>query len=106
ASATSGNLQRRFEFEQAAINNVETIEVIKTLTPEYQAASTAGDINFVSRSAFDRQGSLFTYRVYFQAINDDLTLSKTEGWGQEKTRKILPGVDLNYALRINPNLGI
>ncbi len=105
ASATSGNLNRRFEFEQMAINNVETVEVYKTLTPEMPASSTGGSINLVTKSAFDRQGSLLTYRAYLQATGDDLTLDKTEGWGQEKTRKILPGVDLNYASRINENLG-
>ncbi len=106
ASATSGNLMRRFEFEQAPINNVETIEVVKTLTPELQASGTGGLVNFVSKSAFDREGSLFTYRLYFQAINDDLYFNKTEGWGQEKTRKILPGADLDYSLRISKNLGV
>jgi outer membrane receptor protein involved in Fe transport len=58
ASATSGNLNRRFEFEQVAINNVETVEVFKTLTPEMPATSTGGSINLVTKSAFDRQGSL------------------------------------------------
>ena len=106
ASATSGNLNRRFEFEQVSISNVETIEVFKTLTPEMQANSTGGSVNLVTKSAFDREGSLTTYRFYLQAINDDLTFKKTPGWGQEMTRKILPGVDLNYATRLTPNLGI
>src|SRR6185436_21016380 len=91
---------------QVAINNVETIEVFKTLTPEMPATSTGGSINLVTKSAFDRQGSLLTYRAYFQATGDDVTLSKTEGWGQTKTHKILPGVDLNYAARLRDNLGI
>lgn len=106
ASATSGNLNRRFEFEQVAINNVENIEVTKTLTPDIMATSTGGNINLVSKSAFDHEGNLFTYRAYFQAINDDLYLKKTEGWGQEKTRKILPGVDLTYSFRVRPNFGV
>ncbi len=106
ASATSGNLNRRFEFEQVAINNVETVEVVKTLTPEIPATSTGGLINLVTKSAFDRQGSLFTYRTYLQATSTAITLKKTPGWGQEMTRKILPGVDLNYATRLRDNLGI
>ncbi|MCX6955925.1 MAG: TonB-dependent receptor, partial [Verrucomicrobia bacterium] len=105
ASATSGNANRRFEFEQVAINNVESVEVFKTLTPEMQATSTGGSINLVTKSAFDREGSLLTYRAYLQATDSDLYLRKTEGWGQEKTRKILPGIDLNYASRLTPNLG-
>ncbi len=106
ASATSGNLNRRFEFEQVSISNVETIEVFKTLTPEMQATSTGGAVNLVTKSAFDREGTLATYRVYLQAISDDLTTAKTPGWGQELTRKILPGIDVNYATRLTPNLGI
>src|SRR4051812_23607135 len=106
ASATSGAAARRFEFEQVAINNVETIEVYKTLTPEMPATSTGGSINLVTKSAFDRQGSQFSYRAYLQATGDDLYFGKTEGWGQEKTRKILPGIDLNYAARLRDNLGI
>ncbi|HVS50992.1 MAG TPA: TonB-dependent receptor [Opitutaceae bacterium] len=106
ASATSGNLNRRFEFEQVAINNVETIEVVKTLTPDVMATSTGGNINLVSKSAFDHEGSLLTYRAYYQAINDDLYLRKSEGWGQEMTRKILPGVDINYSFRPRENVGL
>ncbi len=106
ASATSGNLNRRFEFEQVAINNVETIEVVKTLTPDIMATSTGGNINLVSKSAFDHEGNLFTYRAYFQAINDDLYLHKSEGWGQEQTRKVLPGVDMTYSFRVKDNLGV
>jgi TonB-dependent receptor len=106
ASATSGNLNRRFEFEQVAINNIETIEVYKTLTPDMQATSTGGSINLVTKSAFDRAGSLFTYRAYLQAAGTDLYLHKSEGWGQEQTHKILPGVDLNYATRLRDDLGI
>jgi TonB-dependent receptor len=106
ASATSGNLNRRFEFEQVAINNVETVEVTKTLTPEIPAISTGGLVNLVPKSAFDRQGSLLTYRAYIQATDTALTLDKTEGWGQTKTHKILPGLDLNYSTYLRPNLGL
>ncbi len=106
ASATSGNLNRRFEFEQVAINNVETVEVYKTLTPEMPGTSTGGTINMVTKSAFDREGSLMTYRAYLQATSTDLYLHKSEGWGQERTRKIMPGIDLNFAARYGENLGV
>ncbi|HWA09413.1 MAG TPA: TonB-dependent receptor [Opitutaceae bacterium] len=106
ASATSGALNRRFEFEQVSINNVETVEVLKTLNPETPATSTGGQINLVTKSALDREGNLLTYRAYLQGTDTALTLQKTEGWGQEKTRKILPGLDLNYAVHLRPNLGL
>jgi len=106
ASATSASLGRRFEFEQLAINNVETSEVIKTLTPEIPAIATGGLVNLVTKSAFDRTGNLFTYRAYLQATDTVLTAAKTDGWGQERTRKIIPGVDLNYARYLRDNLGL
>jgi TonB-dependent receptor len=106
ASATSGNLNRRFEMEQLSISNVETIEVFKTLTPELPATSTGGSINMITKSAFDRLGDLFTYRLYLQAISTEMSFAKTPGWGQELTRKITPGVDLNYAKHLTKNLGI
>ncbi len=106
ASATSGNLNRRFEMEQLSISNVETIEVFKTLTPELPATSTGGAINMITKSAFDRSGDLFTYRLYLQAISTELSFGKSQGWGQELTRKITPGIDLNYAKHLTKNLGI
>ena len=56
ASAGFGADSRQFEFEQASINSVETIEVNKTLTARMDADSPAGAINLRSRSAFDRRG--------------------------------------------------
>ena len=106
ASATSGNLNRRFEFEQVAINNVETVEVIKTLSPEIPAISTGGLINLVSKSALDRENDQITYRAYLQATDTVLTFNRTEGYGQELTHKIFPGIDLNFAKHLRPNLGL
>ena len=106
ASATSGNLNRRFEFEQLSISNVETIEVFKTLTPDIQATSTGGAVNLITKSAFDRENDQFTYRAYLQGISTELTLAPTPGWGQELTRKITPGLDVNYAKHLTKNLGL
>jgi len=106
ASATSGNLNRRFEMEQLSISNVETIEVFKTLTPELPATSTGGSINMITKSAFDREGDLLTYRLYLQGISTELSFAKTPGWGQELTRKITPGIDVNYAKHLTKNLGL
>ena len=90
ASATSGNLNRRFEFEQLSISNVETIEVIKTLTPDLPATGTAGLINMVTKSAFDRAGDLFTYRLYLQGLSTEFTTAKTPGWGQSRRARSRP----------------
>lgn len=105
ASASSANTNRRFEFEQVSLNNVATIEVNKTLTPDQQATSTAGSVNFVSKSAFDREGSLLTYRAYVTAADTDLYLNKQPGYSSSKVNKIWPGMVVDYSLPINDKYG-
>ena len=55
AGASSTDDTRRFEFEQIAMNNVETTELFKTVTADIPATSTGGFVNFVTKSAFDIQ---------------------------------------------------
>ena len=54
ASSASGNTGRAFEFEQASLNLIETIEVTKAPTPDMDADSIGGNVNMISKSAFDR----------------------------------------------------
>ncbi|MBI4621813.1 MAG: TonB-dependent receptor [Verrucomicrobia bacterium] len=66
ASAQSAGTGRAFEFEQASLGNVETIEVTKAPTPDMHGASVGGSVNLVSKSAFDRApGRIFNYTVGF-----------------------------------------
>jgi iron complex outermembrane receptor protein len=64
ASAQSGGTGRQFEFEQASLNNVESIEVTKAPTPDMDGASIGGSINLVTKSAFDRAAArVLTYTI-------------------------------------------
>ncbi len=45
AGGSSVDDTRRFEFEQVAMNNVETTELFKTVTPDIPATSTGGFVN-------------------------------------------------------------
>ncbi len=66
ASAQSANLGRAFEFDQASLGNIETIEVTKAPTPDMDGASIGGSVNLVSKSAFDRAaGRVFSYTLGF-----------------------------------------
>jgi hypothetical protein len=63
-SSQSANTGRTFEFEQASLNNIETIEVTKAPTPDMDADSIGGNVNIVSKSAFDRnQPRVFSYSI-------------------------------------------
>lgn len=64
ASSQSAGTGRQFEFEQASLNNVESIEVTKAPTPDMDGASIGGSINLVTKSAFDRAAErVFTYTI-------------------------------------------
>jgi TonB-dependent receptor len=68
ASAQSAGTGRQFEFEQASLNSIETIEVTKAPTPDMDGASIGGSVNLVTKSAFDRAaGRTITYGVGFTA---------------------------------------
>ncbi len=105
ASASSANTNRRFEFEQVSLNDVATIEVSKTLTPDQQATSTAGSVNFVSKSAFDREGALLSYKVFESALDTDLYLTKQPGYSATKVYKIQPGGVIEYSNPVNDKFG-
>jgi iron complex outermembrane receptor protein len=107
ASGTSSGDSRRFELEQVAINNVETIEVFKTMTPDMSADNTGGQVNLVTKSAFDREArSHFSYNLSLTANNDNLTFSKRGAWGEGKKLLVRPNADLNFSRRVSDKVGI
>ncbi len=106
-SSVSGTAARAFEFEQISINNVARIEVVKVPTPDTPADSLGGNINMVSKNAFERRGVEFNYRAYLSANNEDTNLfSKTAGPGNKQTYKVLPGFDFDLAIPFSKTFGI
>ena len=107
ASGTSSGDSRRFELEQVAINNVETIEVFKTMTPDMSADNTGGQVNLVTKSAFDREGvQSFSYNLSLTANRENLTFSRRGAFKEGKQLLIRPNADLNYTRKLTPNLGV
>lgn len=60
---TRGGLNRQFELDTVPTEFIETIEVTKAPTPDMDADSIGGSVNLKTKSAFDRRGRVFTYRV-------------------------------------------
>jgi len=109
ASAASGADNRRFELEQIASNNVETYEILKTMSPDVPADATGGYVNMVTKSAFDRQDTqLITYNVNLTAPHTRMNPFTQENgvWGNHAQRTVRPNVELNFARKITPKLGI
>jgi TonB-dependent receptor len=106
-SASSGNSNRVFEFEQVSLNNVARVEVSKVPTPDTPADALGGNVNMISKNAFERKGTEFNYRAYLSFNNEDTKLfSKTPGPGNKNTYKVLPGFDFDLAIPFNKKFGI
>jgi iron complex outermembrane receptor protein len=107
ASASSGGNERRFEFEQISVSNIETIEVFKTLTPDKPATNAGGSVNLVTKSAFDRRDTLVRYRFYAAVParrHLDSLRDKSPKTG-ERTSMWRPNAELDVTTRLNENLG-
>jgi len=107
ASASSGGNERRFEFEQISVSNVETIEVFKTLTPDKPATNAGGSVNLVTKSAFDRRDTLIRYRVYAATPGKRFatTVKGISPKTGERTSMTRPNAELDVTTRLNENLG-
>jgi iron complex outermembrane recepter protein len=99
ASSQSANAGRTFEFEQASLNNIETIEVTKAPTPDMDADSIGGNVNIVSKSAFDRnQPRSFNYLI--GGVWRPKYLTRSDNWLREPIRNIGPSLNFSYADRL------
>lgn len=108
AGSSSVDDTRRFEFEQIAMNNVETTELFKTVTSDLPANATGGFVNFVTKSAFDHKDrQRFSYNLSFSAPSTELSLGKEPGkWGHDSEYAIRPSLDLNYSRKITDKVGV
>jgi len=107
ASAASGNAQRSFEFEQVSLNNITRVELLKVPTPEVPADALGGAVNLISKSAFERNRTQFSFRTYLSINHEDLNLfAKTPGPVNKNTFKALPGFDFDLSIPVNKKFGI
>ena len=106
ASASFSGSTRNFEFEQASITSIESIELNKTLTASMDADAPAGTMNLRSKNAFDRRGREITAHVTLTASEYELTTKRTPSPGDGDHRKIRPGFVVTYADSFRQRFGI
>ncbi|MBL9201678.1 MAG: DUF2012 domain-containing protein, partial [Opitutaceae bacterium] len=96
---------RAFEFSQASIANIDTIEVFKA-PPPWMAPSTGGVINAVTRNAFQQKGRRFSTTLTMSA-NSEMMRWKIDGPGSRATHRFKPGGSVNYSEAfLNNTLGL
>ncbi len=106
ASGSFGGASRGFEFEQASINSIESIEVSKTLTASMDADAAAGSINLKSKNAFERRGRELVVDATLSANTYAFTLRKTPGPDDGNHLKAFPGLKVNYADSFGGRFGV
>lgn len=108
ASAALSNTQthtRQFVLEQANINNIARIEVIKLPTPDVAANLLGGAVNFISRSAFESPSRQIGFSTYFSVNEKAFEFEQTPGPGSGDTYKIRPSFKFNYLEPVNDRFG-
>jgi TonB-dependent receptor len=97
AGASFGADTRQFEFEAFSINNIESIEVNKTLSADMPGDAPAGTVNLRTKSALDRKGRRFNYTFGFIGNQYEYTLRATPRHDDHLHRKSRPTVVADYS---------
>ena len=106
ASATFAGGTRNFEFEQASITSIESIELNKTLTASLDADAPAGTMNLRSKNAFDRKGREITAQMSLTASEYEFTFKRSPSPGDDEHRKVRPGFIFTYADSFRQRFGV
>jgi iron complex outermembrane recepter protein len=86
----------------------DTIEINKTNSADMDADAPAGSINMRSKSAFQRKGRFFAWETYsIWNTYNPLTLGKTDGPNDGKSRPLNPSLVLDYSdVYLDGKLGV
>ncbi len=96
STGSSDASSRAFEFTQASITNIESIEVFKA-PPPWMAPATGGVINAETKNAFAQKGRVLRTVLSINANSDMLEFGPVEGPGQRSTWRLKPGGSLSYS---------
>lgn len=106
ASATPGNLSRQVALDQLSINNASRIEVTKVSTPDMSSNSVGGQVNLITKSAFEQAKPSYSGRIFFNINSLQPSLNKTPGPTNKATYKTQPGIEFSAAYPFSKNLGV
>ena len=101
ANSGSNNLSapnqgRWLELEQLSMAALDIIETTKTPTPDMMGMNLAGNVNAISKSAFNQKGRSITYQGSVNFNQWYGSFDKSKGWDNEKHNKALPGGKLEW----------
>lgn len=106
STGSFGGNTRQFEFEAMSINNIESIEVNKTLNADMQADAPAGTVNLRTKSALARKGQRFNFNFGFIGNQYEHSFSQTPRHDDAEHAKSRPTYAFDYVNTFNEKLGI
>ncbi|HWL14069.1 MAG TPA: carboxypeptidase regulatory-like domain-containing protein, partial [Opitutus sp.] len=106
SSTLPGNLTRQVGLDQLSINNASRVELIKVATPDMPANSIGGQVNLVTRNAFEYPKPTYSGRLFFNFNSLKPDLKKTPGPTNKDTFKTTPGVDFTVTYPLSDTLGV
>lgn len=107
ASASQASLTTQVGLDMMSINNASRIELIKVPTPDMPMNSVGGQINLISKSAFEYAKPSISWRAY-ATINSEQPnpFEKVAGPKAKKVFAGQPGFELTYIRPVSPTLGL
>lgn len=106
SNATPGNLTRQVALDQLSINNASRVELIKVPTPDMPANSAGGQLNLITKSAFEQARPSYEGSVFFNINSLNASLEKTPGPVKDKTFKVTPGIEATVNIPFSKKFGI
>lgn len=107
ASASQASLTTQVGLDMMSINNASRVELIKVPTPDMKMSSVGGQINLISKSAFEFAKPSFTVKAY-TVINSEFVnpFERVAGPKPKKVYAGQPGLELTYVKPVNDKFGI
>lgn len=106
SNATPGSLTRQVGLDMLSVNNASRVELIKVATPDMPANSQGGQINLITKSAFEYAKPSYSGRVFFNFNSQDTGFKKTPGPTDKSTYKTTPGGEFSVLLPLTKTLGV
>jgi len=98
---------RTVDLRSMALNDISRIEVTKVPTPSTPADSLGGSVNFVSKSAFESRRRQIRVGLSMMGNSYNTSFNKTPTpYLDEMTRKLHPGINLDFTWPITKRFGI
>lgn len=106
AATLPGNLTRQVGLDQLSINNAARVELIKVATPDMPANSMGGQINLITKSAFEYARPTYNASLFFNINSLKADLDKSPGPTNKETFKTTPGASFSASYPFSKTMGI